>query len=70
MVMVLGPTKNAGVKRDAEDENAQRDEETVQSDGDGHDHAPPAPPDDPAGALGEEQPGGAEASAGGRAGRA
>jgi len=32
MVMVLGPTKNAGVKRDAEDENAERSEETVQGD--------------------------------------
>jgi len=43
MVMVLGPTKNAGVKRDAEDENAQRGEEEVQGDGDGQD---PAPADD------------------------
>jgi translation initiation factor IF-3 len=34
MVMVLGPTKNAGVKKsDAEDENTQRSEEAVQSDG-------------------------------------
>ena len=33
MVMVLGPTKNAGVRKDAEAENAQRSEETVQSDG-------------------------------------
>src|SRR5690349_15599099 len=33
MVMVLGPTKNAGVKKDAEDENAQRSEEAVQGDG-------------------------------------
>ena len=40
MVMVLGPTKNAGVKRDAEDENAQLREEAVQGDGDGQDHAP------------------------------
>src|SRR5213596_2652750 len=40
MVMVLGPTKNAGVKRDAETEDAQRSEETVQRDGDGQDHAP------------------------------
>ena len=43
MVMVLGPTKNAGVKRDAEDENAERSEEEVQGDGDGQD---PAPADD------------------------
>jgi translation initiation factor IF-3 len=40
MVMVLGPTKNAGVKRDAEDENAQRSEEALQADGGGEDHAP------------------------------
>jgi translation initiation factor IF-3 len=34
MVMVLGPTKNAGVKRDAEDEDTQRSQEAVQGDGD------------------------------------
>ena len=33
MVMLLGPTKNAGVKRDAEDENTERGEEAVQGDG-------------------------------------
>ena len=43
MVMVLGPTKNAGVKRDAETEDAERGEEALQGDGDGQD---PAPPDD------------------------
>ena len=32
MVMVLAPTKNAGVKRDAEDENVQQREEAVQGD--------------------------------------
>jgi translation initiation factor IF-3 len=37
MVMVLGPTKNAGVKRDAEDENTQRSEEALQGDGDRQD---------------------------------
>jgi translation initiation factor IF-3 len=37
MVMVLGPTRNAGVKRDAENEDAQRSEEAVQGDGDGED---------------------------------
>jgi translation initiation factor IF-3 len=31
MVMLLGPTKNAGVKRDAEDEDSERSEETVQA---------------------------------------
>ena len=43
MVMLLGPTKNAGVKRDAESEDAQRSEEALQGDGDGQD---PAPADD------------------------
>jgi translation initiation factor IF-3 len=37
MVMLLGPTKNAGVKRDAEDEDAQRGEEAVQGDRKGSD---------------------------------
>ena len=35
MTMVLAPTKNAGVKRDAETENALGSEEEIQSDGDG-----------------------------------
>jgi translation initiation factor IF-3 len=43
MVMLLGPTKNAGVKRDAEDQDTQRSEEALQSDGSGQD---PAPADD------------------------
>src|SRR4026209_2966434 len=34
MVMVLGPTKNAGVKKDAEDENVEQREEAVQGDRD------------------------------------
>ena len=33
MVMVLGPTKHAGVKPDAESENTKRSEEAVQADG-------------------------------------
>jgi len=33
MVMVLGPTKNAGVKTDAEGEEIERSEEAVQADG-------------------------------------
>jgi translation initiation factor IF-3 len=32
MVMLLGPTKNAGVRRDAEDEDTQRGKEAVQGD--------------------------------------
>jgi translation initiation factor IF-3 len=49
MVMVLGPTKNAGVKReDAETEDAQRSEEAVQGDGRGEDPAPPRDEEPPA----------------------
>jgi translation initiation factor IF-3 len=40
MVMLLGPTKNAGVKRDAEDEDTQLSEEAVQGDGQRQDPAP------------------------------
>jgi translation initiation factor IF-3 len=40
MVMVLGPTKNAGVKHDAEGEDVQRGEEAVQADGSGQADAP------------------------------
>src|SRR2546421_6660618 len=49
MVMLLGPTKNAGVRRDAEDEDTERREEEVQGDRDRED---PAPADDA-----EPQPG-------------
>jgi translation initiation factor IF-3 len=49
MVMLLGPTKNAGVKKtDAEDENTQRSEETVQADGGGQAAAPPRDEEPPA----------------------
>jgi len=41
MVMVLGPTKNAGVKRDAQTEDTERGEETLQGDRNGAD-SPPA----------------------------
>jgi len=51
MVMLLGPTKNAGVKRDAENENAERSQEAVQGDRDGQD---PAPADDAQPQVGEE----------------
>ena len=40
MVMLLGPTKNAGVKPDAKDEERERSEEALQGDGDGKDPAP------------------------------
>jgi translation initiation factor IF-3 len=40
MVMVLAPTKNAGVRRDAEDEDSQQREEAVQGDRDRQTAAP------------------------------
>ena len=40
MVMLLGPTKNAGVKTHAEDEERERSEEAVQGDGNRQDPAP------------------------------
>jgi translation initiation factor IF-3 len=40
MVMLLGPTKNAGVKRDAEGEDSERGEEAVQGDRRGKAQAP------------------------------
>jgi translation initiation factor IF-3 len=69
MVMLLGPTKNAGVKRDAEGEEVERGEEAVQADGDGKDPAPPAPPDDAAGPSDQEPSGEAESRAAGQVGR-
>ena len=50
MVMVLAPTKNAGVKRDAEDQDTQRSEEEIQGDRNGTDRSAPqprSPPPDP-----------------------
>jgi len=41
MVMVLGPTKNAGVKQDAEGEDRERGEEAVQGERGGKAAAPP-----------------------------
>jgi hypothetical protein len=70
MVMVLGPTRNAGVKRDAENEDTQSSEEAVHGDGDGQDPAQQAPPDDAAGPTGEVASGEAEARAAGRTARA
>ena len=40
MVMVLGPTKNAGVKSDAKSEDGERSEEALQSERSGEDLAP------------------------------
>ena len=69
MVMLLGPTKNAGVKRDAEGEDSERGEEAVQAHGGRQDLAPPAPPDNAAGPPHQEPAGEAEARAAGRVGR-
>ena len=71
MVMLLGPTKNAGVKKtDAEDENAQRSEEEVQGDRSGEDPAAAREPDDASGAPDQEPAGEEQARAAGQAGRA
>ena len=40
MVMVLGPTKNAGVKSDAKSEDGERSQEALQSERSGEDPAP------------------------------
>ena len=40
MVMVLGPTKNAGVKSDAKSEDGERSEKALQSERSGEDPAP------------------------------
>jgi translation initiation factor IF-3 len=48
MVMVLGPTKTAGVTRDAKAEDTQRSEETVQGDRNGQGAAPPRDEEPPA----------------------
>src|SRR5437773_216777 len=56
MVMMLGPTKNAGVKKDdAKAKDTQLSEEAVQGDRNGQAPAPPKDADDPSGPPGEEQ---------------
>jgi translation initiation factor IF-3 len=70
MVMVLGPTKNAGVKQDAKAEDEERGEETVQDQRGGEDPAQSAPQDDASGSPGEEPSGEEKARAAGHAGRA
>jgi translation initiation factor IF-3 len=45
MTMVLAPTKNAGIKKDAEAEDKRRSEEEVQGDGDGEAPAPAREPE-------------------------
>ena len=46
MVMLLGPTRNAGVKTDAQSEDIERSEETLQVDGE-RQAAPPAGDEEP-----------------------
>ena len=53
MVMVLGPSKNAGIERDAKAEDTQRREEALQSNRDGQGSPPPRDEEPPAG---EEEP--------------
>jgi translation initiation factor IF-3 len=56
MVMMLGPTRNAGATReDAKTEDTQRSEEAVQGDGNGQAAPAPQDADDPSGPPGEEQ---------------
>ncbi len=45
MTMVLGPTRNAGIKKDAEAEDKQRSQEEVQGDGNGQAPAPDGEPE-------------------------
>ena len=69
MVMVLGPTKNAGVaKTDAETEDTKRSEEAVQDQRGREDLAQPPSPNNASGPPGEE-PSEAEARPAERAGR-
>ena len=69
MVMVLGPTKNAGVKRDAEGEDRERGEEAVQGDRGRKASASAAPPDLASGPRDQEPSGEEEARTGARVGR-
>jgi translation initiation factor IF-3 len=70
MVMVLGPTKNAGVaKDDAKAEDTQRSEEKVQADRDGQGTPAPASPDDASGPSDQEPARAEEARPAGQAGR-
>src|SRR5690242_21069720 len=56
MVMMLGPTKNAGAtNKDAKAEDTQLNEEAVQGDGNGQVDPSPTDADDPSGTPGEEQ---------------
>ena len=67
MTMVLGPTKNAGVKRDAEDEAKLGSEEEVQGDGNGQVDAPEGGSEPPAGPEVAEDQAGVQQGTAGRA---
>ncbi|HET6600332.1 MAG TPA: translation initiation factor IF-3 [Gaiella sp.] len=69
MVMVLGPTKNAGVKPDAESEDRERGEEAVQGERGGEASPPAAPSDGASGPPDQDPSGETEARAGDRVGR-
>ena len=70
IVMVLGPTANAGAKTDAKAKDTQRGEEAIPDQLDGQDPLPSASPDDSSGASGEESPREEKARAAGQASRA
>jgi len=65
MVMVLGPTANAGAKTDAKAKVTQRDEEAVQGDRNGQAAPAQGESDHPSGPPGEEEDREAEARAAG-----
>ena len=67
MTMVLGPTKNAGVKRDAEDEDKLGSEEEVQGDRDGEVDAPESGAEPPVGTEVAEDQAGVQQGTAGRA---
>jgi translation initiation factor IF-3 len=67
MTMVLGPTKNAGVKRDAENEAKLGSEEEVQGDRDGEVDAPEGGAEPPAGPEVAEDQAGVQQGTAGRA---
>ncbi len=65
MVMVLGPTANAGAKTDAKAKDTQRDKEAVQGDRNGQAAPAQGESDHPSGPPGEEEDREAEARAAG-----
>jgi translation initiation factor IF-3 len=71
MVMLLGPTKNAGVKTDAESEDIERSEKAIQGDGQRQADSPARDAEpQPRAQVAEAQAGVPEGTAGGEGGRA